>query len=230
MDDRGGRSLAAGGCSAAVPASASRRPASKPRRQPAAPPPGSVAAGTSGAAENPGLFNEMGKVLEKSLSILPTLKSPGETLDDLNARAKDAARNAGEGLSRLAKPSSMADGPHQVSRVGQRRADCKVGGRQALPGQGLQGRQEPVDGFGGSLFGESADPGPDPQARTIAEPTISSPARCASRRLSSGRSAQMHLAPVGFDRIRSVADCRSLDMMSGIFIYRDTALDPLPGR
>jgi hypothetical protein len=54
--------------------------------------------------ENPGLINEMGKMFEKSLSILPTLKSPGETIDDLNARAKDA----GETLSRLATPAMVA--------------------------------------------------------------------------------------------------------------------------
>jgi hypothetical protein len=52
--------------------------------------------------ENPGLINEMGKML-KSLSILPTLKSPEETIDDLNARAKDA----GESLSRLATPAMV---------------------------------------------------------------------------------------------------------------------------
>src|SRR5262245_56685749 len=51
-------------------------------------------------SENPGLLNEMGKLFGK---ILPPLKSPGETIDDLNARAKDA----GDALSRLAKPSSM---------------------------------------------------------------------------------------------------------------------------
>ena len=45
----------------------------------------------------------MGKMFEKSLSILPTLKSPGQTIDDLNARAKDA----GETLARLAKPSMV---------------------------------------------------------------------------------------------------------------------------
>jgi hypothetical protein len=50
--------------------------------------------------ENPGLINEMRKLFDKSLSIVPALKSPGETIDDLNARAKDA----GETLSRLAKP------------------------------------------------------------------------------------------------------------------------------
>ena len=54
--------------------------------------------------ENPGLINEMGKMFEKSLSILPTLKSPGQTIDDLNARAKDA----GETLSRLATPAMVA--------------------------------------------------------------------------------------------------------------------------
>ncbi|RDJ92994.1 hypothetical protein B4Q13_25005, partial [Lacticaseibacillus rhamnosus] len=43
--------------------------------------------------ENPGLLDEMGKMLGRSLSILPTLKSPGEAIDDLNARAKDAANN-----------------------------------------------------------------------------------------------------------------------------------------
>src|SRR5260370_42417457 len=49
--------------------------------------------------ENPGLFNEMGKFFEKSLSILPPLKSPRETIDDLNARA----REAGEALLRMAR-------------------------------------------------------------------------------------------------------------------------------
>jgi len=54
-------------------------------------------------AENPGLFNEIGKLFDNSSSILPslpTLKFPQETIDDLNARTKDAA----EGLSRLTSP------------------------------------------------------------------------------------------------------------------------------
>src|SRR5689334_18375592 len=33
--------------------------------------------------ENPGLINEIGKLFEKSKSIFPPLKSPGETMDDL---------------------------------------------------------------------------------------------------------------------------------------------------
>ena len=73
-----------------------------PPQQPAAPQAESPApaAPPTPPAENPGLLHEMGKLFDKSLSILPPIKSPGETIDDFNARAKDA----GETLSRLAKP------------------------------------------------------------------------------------------------------------------------------
>jgi hypothetical protein len=54
---------------------------------------------------------------------LPTLKSPGDTIDDLNARTKDAR----DSLWRLAKPSSMVTGrmmcPASVNGV----PDCKAG-------------------------------------------------------------------------------------------------------
>jgi len=53
--------------------------------------------------ENPGLIHEMGRLIDK---IVPTMKSPGETINDLNARAKDA----GDALSRLAKPGGMVSG------------------------------------------------------------------------------------------------------------------------
>jgi hypothetical protein len=56
--------------------------------------------------ENPGLINEIGKLWEKSKSILPSLKSSQETIEDLNSRTKDA----GDSLSRLAKPSLMVTG------------------------------------------------------------------------------------------------------------------------
>jgi hypothetical protein len=86
---------------------------SSPQGVPDQPPPQAAPASPPAPAaheENPGLLNEMGKMLEKSLSILPPLKTPGEAIDDLNARAKDAAKDAGEGLSRLAKPPSMVTG------------------------------------------------------------------------------------------------------------------------
>ncbi|MDE2601503.1 MAG: hypothetical protein KGL62_03935 [Bradyrhizobium sp.] len=49
---------------------------------------------------NPGLINEIGKMFGK----LPTLKSPGEAIDDFNERAKDAAKGATDTLSRLTTP------------------------------------------------------------------------------------------------------------------------------
>jgi hypothetical protein len=51
-------------------------------------------------AENPGLFNEIGKLFDNRSSIFPTLKSPQEAIDDFNAGAKDAT----DGLSRLTTP------------------------------------------------------------------------------------------------------------------------------
>jgi len=50
--------------------------------------------------ENPGLINEIGKMFGK----LPTLKSPGGSIDDFNERAKDAAQSATDTLSRLTTP------------------------------------------------------------------------------------------------------------------------------
>jgi hypothetical protein len=71
---------------------------SAPAASEAAPP-----AETPVREENPGLINEIGKMIGK----LPTLKSTGETIDDLNARAKDAARDATDTLSRLTTPSMV---------------------------------------------------------------------------------------------------------------------------
>jgi len=84
--------------------------------------------------ENPGVFNEMGKFFEKSLSILPTLKSPGETIDDLNARAKEA----GETLSRLARPSSMVAGRMICPVSANGAPDCKLGADKLCQSKGFK--------------------------------------------------------------------------------------------
>jgi hypothetical protein len=66
-------------------------------------PPGESAPPATPRPENPGLFNEIGKLFDHGSSIfpsLPALKSPQETIDDFNARTKDAA----DGLSRLTTP------------------------------------------------------------------------------------------------------------------------------
>ncbi len=73
--------------------------------------------------QNPGLINEMGKWFEKSLSILPSLKSPQKTMENFNSDTKDA----GESLSRLAKPSSMVAGRTACPLSANGAPDCKAG-------------------------------------------------------------------------------------------------------
>jgi hypothetical protein len=88
--------------------------------------------------ENPGLLNDMGRLFEKSLSILPTLKSPQETIDDLNSRAKDAARDASDSLSRLAKPSSMVSGRMICPVSANGAPDCKLGADKLCQSKGFK--------------------------------------------------------------------------------------------
>jgi hypothetical protein len=99
----------------------------------------------SSPEENPGLINEMRKLFQKSLSILPPLKSPGETIDDLNARAKDA----GDSLSRLAKPSSMVIGRMICPVSANGAPDCKAGADKLCQTEGFK--------EGKSLNGDSAE-------------------------------------------------------------------------
>src|SRR4030088_950242 len=63
----------------AQPAPAPRVAPTQPAPQPSEPAPSSD---TAPRKENPGLINEIGKLLEKPASMLPTLKSPKETIDD----------------------------------------------------------------------------------------------------------------------------------------------------
>ena len=86
------------------------------------------------AKENPGLFNEIGKLLEKPASMLPTLKSPRETIDD-----------AADALSRLAKS------PGVKGRVGCPAAangapDCKAAADKLCQSKGFkEGKSLDVD-------------------------------------------------------------------------------------
>ena len=66
------------------------------------------------------------------------MKSPAETLDDWNARAKDAAKDAGEGLSRLAKPSSMVKGRVACPVAANGAPDCKTGADRLCQSQGFK--------------------------------------------------------------------------------------------
>jgi hypothetical protein len=86
------------------------------------------------AEENPGLFKEIGKMFDK----LPTLKGTQETIDDLNARAKDAAKDASDSLSRLAKPSSMVSGRMICPVSANGAPDCKVGADKLCQSKGFK--------------------------------------------------------------------------------------------
>jgi hypothetical protein len=76
--------------------------------------------------ENPGLINEMGKLFDKLPSILPPLKGPGEAIDDLNSRARDTVKDAGDALSRIAKPSTMVSGRVACPASPNGAPDCKL--------------------------------------------------------------------------------------------------------
>jgi hypothetical protein len=84
--------------------------------------------------ENPGLINEIGKLFDK----LPPLKSPQETIEDLNSRARDAAKGASDSLSRLAKPASMVSGRMACPVSANGSPDCKLGADKLCQAKGYK--------------------------------------------------------------------------------------------
>jgi hypothetical protein len=106
-------------------------PAQQPLPQPSEPAPPSA---PPAREENPGLLNELGKMFDK----LPTLKGTQESIEDFNNRARDAAKDASEGLSRLAKPSSMVSG-RMICPVSTNGApDCKSGADRLCQAKGYK--------------------------------------------------------------------------------------------
>ena len=84
--------------------------------------------------ENPGLINELGKLFEKSKSLLPPLKSPTETLQELNAGAK----GAGDNLSSIARPSTMVSGRVACLVAANGAPDCKAGADRLCQSKGYK--------------------------------------------------------------------------------------------
>jgi hypothetical protein len=101
-------------------------------REPAAPPTPSPSPQPN--QESPGLLDAMGKLFEKSLSVFPTLKSLGESADEFNARAKDA----GDSVSRLAKPSTMVAGRVICPASTNGAPDCKLGADKLCQAKGFK--------------------------------------------------------------------------------------------
>jgi hypothetical protein len=104
----------------------------------AAPPQAAPPQAASVPPENPGLINEIGKLIDK---ITPTMKSTGERLDDLHTRtqdaASDAAKDAGDALSRL-KPGSMVSGRVACPANAGGLPDCKLGADKLCQSKGYK--------------------------------------------------------------------------------------------
>ncbi|MBI5318600.1 hypothetical protein [Bradyrhizobium sp.] len=73
--------------------------------------------------ENPGLINELGKLWDKSISVLPKIKSPSETLDD---------------LTNMAKPSTMVSGRMACAVSPNGAPDCKTGADRLCQSKGYK--------------------------------------------------------------------------------------------
>jgi hypothetical protein len=101
---------------------------------PQTPPPQAEPAPPPAREDNPGLFSEIGKMFDK----LPSLKSSQESIEDLNNRAKDAAKDATDSLSRLAKPSSMVAGRMICPVSGNGAPDCKLGADKLCQAKGFK--------------------------------------------------------------------------------------------
>jgi len=106
----------------------------QPQQQSAPPQTAPVVQPLPAPSENPGLLNEMGKIFDK---ILSPLKSPGEAIDDLNARAKEAAKDAGGALSRLS-PGSMVGGRVICPMGTNGTPDCKSGADKLCQSKGYK--------------------------------------------------------------------------------------------
>jgi len=88
------------------------------------PPPSSQPQPPAAPAEDePGLINELGKLWDKSISVLPRIKSPSETLDD---------------LSNMAKPSTMVSGRVACAVSANGAPDCKLGADRLCQSKGYK--------------------------------------------------------------------------------------------
>ena len=103
--------------------SPSQPSASPPQQQPepSAPP---------AREESPGLINELGKLWDKSISTLPRIKTPSETLEDL--------KGAGESLGNLAKPATMVTGRMACAVSANGASDCKAGADRLCQSKGYK--------------------------------------------------------------------------------------------
>ena len=106
----------------------------EPGVQPSVPPSGGPAPSAPAREENPGLINEIGKLFDK----LPSLKSPQQTIEEFNSRAREAAKGASDSLSNLARPSSMVSGRAICPVAANGSPDCKLGADKLCQSKGYK--------------------------------------------------------------------------------------------
>jgi hypothetical protein len=106
------------------PAQQSVPPASQQQAEPPAQP------APPAREENPGLINEIGKLWDKSISVLPKIKSPSETLDDI--------KGAGDSLTNMARPSTMVTGRAACVVAANGAPDCKAGADKLCQTKGFK--------------------------------------------------------------------------------------------
>lgn len=119
--------------------------------QPATPP----------AADNPGLIDGIGKALRDSTSFF-TLPSPGQTIDDLNARAKGAT----DTLGRYARPN-VASGRVVCLVAPNGAPDCKAAADKLCQSKGFSG--------GNSIESDAAESCP---AKVLLSGRLPEPGEC----------------------------------------------------
>jgi hypothetical protein len=107
------------------PALGLQSPAQQP--VPAQPGPQQIEPSPPPRDENPGLINEIGKLFEKSKSLLPPLKSPSETIEDTS-----------QSLSNIAKPSTMVSGRAGCLVAANGAPDCKSGADRLCQSKGYK--------------------------------------------------------------------------------------------
>jgi hypothetical protein len=103
--------------------------------------------------DNPGLFQEMGKLFDKILSLKKSdeggTAASAPPPEGASGAAGDTLRGTGETLSRLAKPSTMVTGRSVCPLAANRTPDCKVAADKLCQSKGYK--------EGKSLNGDAAE-------------------------------------------------------------------------
>ena len=112
-------------------------PSQQPVPAQPAPPQAEPPAAPPAREENPGLINEIGKLWDKSISVLPKIKSPSETLEDI--------KGAGDSTDQYGKAFDHGKAGRRVVAANGA-PDCKAGADRLCQTKGFkEGRSLDTD-------------------------------------------------------------------------------------